>query len=88
MVVKMERRGRENRELLRDALGATTDHVHLPLRVVCMYDERVFPEADANAVQHGPGGDIGAGLWVARQLTSRLEFLTTPAGRLTTRLWA
>jgi hypothetical protein len=35
-----------------------------------------------------PGGDIGAGLWVARQLTSRLEFLTTPAGGLMTRLWA
>jgi anti-sigma regulatory factor (Ser/Thr protein kinase) len=30
----------------------------------------------------------GAGLWVARQLTSRLELLATPGGGLTTRLWA
>jgi anti-sigma regulatory factor (Ser/Thr protein kinase) len=33
-----------------------------------------------------PDADDGAGLWVARQLTHRLELLTSPAG-LTTRLW-
>jgi anti-sigma regulatory factor (Ser/Thr protein kinase) len=35
------------------------------------------------------GGDAdGAGLWVARQLATRLELLTTPGGGLTTRVWA
>jgi anti-sigma regulatory factor (Ser/Thr protein kinase) len=36
------------------------------------------PRSDARA---------GAGLWVARQLTSRLEFLATPGGGTTARLW-
>jgi anti-sigma regulatory factor (Ser/Thr protein kinase) len=30
----------------------------------------------------------GGGLWVARQLTSRLEFLAAPSGGMITRLWA
>jgi anti-sigma regulatory factor (Ser/Thr protein kinase) len=33
------------------------------------------------------GTTDGAGLWVARQLTSRLELLPTPGGGLTARLW-
>jgi len=33
-----------------------------------------------------PGNGAGAGLWVARQLTRRLEMVSTPRG-LTTRLW-
>jgi anti-sigma regulatory factor (Ser/Thr protein kinase) len=33
------------------------------------------------------GGDRPAGMWVARQVTSRLEFLAAPGGGLTTRLW-
>jgi hypothetical protein len=31
--------------------------------------------------------DDGAGVWVARQLTHRLDFLPSPEG-LTVRLWA
>ncbi|MEA2303168.1 MAG: hypothetical protein QOH43_448 [Solirubrobacteraceae bacterium] len=33
------------------------------------------------------GAPDGAGLWVARQLASRLELLATPGGGLTTRVW-
>jgi anti-sigma regulatory factor (Ser/Thr protein kinase) len=42
----------------------------------------------AGYVPPRPDRPCGAGLWVARQLTSRLELLTTPGGGLTTRLWA
>jgi anti-sigma regulatory factor (Ser/Thr protein kinase) len=35
-----------------------------------------------------PGTPDGAGLWVARQLASRLELMATPGGGLTTRVWA
>jgi hypothetical protein len=34
-----------------------------------------------------PGHADGAGVWVARQLTHRLDFLPSPEG-LTVRLWA
>ena len=34
-----------------------------------------------------PAGN-GAGLWVARQLTRRLDLLDSPEGGLTVRLWA
>jgi anti-sigma regulatory factor (Ser/Thr protein kinase) len=59
-------------------------------RFVCEVADR-GPGFDDPLVGHlppRPDEDMGAGLWVARQLTSRLEFLGTPAGGLTTRLWA
>jgi hypothetical protein len=42
----------------------------------------------AGFVPPRPGAADGAGLWVARQLASRLELLTTQGGGLTTRVWA
>jgi anti-sigma regulatory factor (Ser/Thr protein kinase) len=35
-----------------------------------------------------PGSHACSGLWVARQLTSRLEFLAASGGGMTTRLWS
>jgi anti-sigma regulatory factor (Ser/Thr protein kinase) len=46
-----------------------------------------FDDPLAGHLPPRPGGDTGAGLWVVRQLTSRVEFLTGAAGGLTTRLW-
>ncbi len=40
----------------------------------------------AGYVPPAPGGDAGGGLWVARQLTRRLDLLSTDHG-LTARLW-
>jgi anti-sigma regulatory factor (Ser/Thr protein kinase) len=40
----------------------------------------------AGYVPPAPGGDAGGGLWVARQLTRRLDLLSTDYG-LTARLW-
>jgi anti-sigma regulatory factor (Ser/Thr protein kinase) len=34
-----------------------------------------------------PAGNGGAGLWVARQLTRRLDLVPSPEGGLTVRLW-
>jgi hypothetical protein len=45
-----------------------------------------FDEPLAGYLPPQPGDSRGSGLWVARQLTERVEFLTSPHG-FTTRLW-
>jgi anti-sigma regulatory factor (Ser/Thr protein kinase) len=42
----------------------------------------------AGYVPPRPDDEAGGGLWVARQLTSRLELMGAPSGGLTVRLWS
>lgn len=46
----------------------------------------VFDDPLAGYIPPEPGQQSGQGLWITRQLVSRLEFLFTPDGH-TTRLW-
>jgi anti-sigma regulatory factor (Ser/Thr protein kinase) len=75
---------------LRHGRGAPTLRVgRYDGRFVCELSDRGNGLDDPLAGYVPPRVDAedGAGLWVARQLTSRVEFLPTLGGGLTTRLW-
>jgi anti-sigma regulatory factor (Ser/Thr protein kinase) len=59
-------------------------------RFVCELADRGHGLDDplAGYVPPRPGAVAGAGLWIARQLASRMELLPTPGGGPTARLWA
>jgi anti-sigma regulatory factor (Ser/Thr protein kinase) len=59
-------------------------------RFVCELADRGdgFDDPLAGYLPPCPGAAKGAGLWVARQLASRMELFPTPGGGVTARLWA
>src|SRR2546429_281061 len=57
-----------------------------PGRIVCEIVDRGDGFDDPAAGYLAPREGIGTGLWVARQLTWRIEFFHSPAG-FTTRIW-
>jgi anti-sigma regulatory factor (Ser/Thr protein kinase) len=59
---------------------------HAQGRFVCEIVDRGDGFDDPTAGYLAPREGIGAGLWVARQLTWRIEFFRSPAG-FTARMW-
>jgi anti-sigma regulatory factor (Ser/Thr protein kinase) len=59
---------------------------HVDGRFVCEIVDRGRGFDDPMAGYLAPRAGIGAGLWVARQLTWRIEFFESPPG-FTTRIW-